>query len=253
MNVKQLSTHADWMNDFSLSKLVNEEGGFDAVCRERRWTKISVKMGFAPGKAIGSHLRAHYERILYPYNVFQTGDNLPVRPLSLMLSFPNIAAVTRQLSGCLLEEFSPLSAFSSYTVYYYYHPPVLTRSFSLPAQYTQYYYSWQYHNLGNSFILLEWKWSFDLVLVWSWECRMSQNSAGIECLVSHWGVSVTAVCSADEAVRHSYQGLFTLSCWCLTLQGLDTTTRAFEHPVQQWASKITIQLNQHLVIQPPQN
>lgn len=62
---------------------MNEEGGFDAVCRERRWTKISVKLGFAPGKAVGSHLRAHYERILYPYNLFQTGDNLPVRSFVL--------------------------------------------------------------------------------------------------------------------------------------------------------------------------
>uniref|UniRef100_A0AAQ4RQD7 [histone H3]-trimethyl-L-lysine(4) demethylase n=1 Tax=Gasterosteus aculeatus aculeatus TaxID=481459 RepID=A0AAQ4RQD7_GASAC len=63
---------------YQLNKLVNEEGGFDAVCRERRWTRISVKMGFAPGKAIGSHLRAHYERILFPYNLFQTGGNQPV-------------------------------------------------------------------------------------------------------------------------------------------------------------------------------
>ncbi|XP_054640536.1 lysine (K)-specific demethylase 5Ba [Dunckerocampus dactyliophorus] len=62
---------------YQLNKLVNEEGGFDAVCRDRRWTKISSKMGFASGKAVGSHLRAHYERILYPYNLFQTGDNLP--------------------------------------------------------------------------------------------------------------------------------------------------------------------------------
>ncbi|XP_077386911.1 lysine (K)-specific demethylase 5Ba [Festucalex cinctus] len=62
---------------YQLNKLVNDEGGFDTVCRERRWTKISVKMGFAPGKAVGSHLRAHYERILYPYNLFQTGDNQP--------------------------------------------------------------------------------------------------------------------------------------------------------------------------------
>uniref|UniRef100_A0A669ER68 [histone H3]-trimethyl-L-lysine(4) demethylase n=1 Tax=Oreochromis niloticus TaxID=8128 RepID=A0A669ER68_ORENI len=67
---------------YQLNKLVNEEGGFDAVCRERRWTKISVKMGFAPGKAIGSHLRAHYERILYPYNLFQTGANLPAATLT---------------------------------------------------------------------------------------------------------------------------------------------------------------------------
>ncbi|XP_072238498.1 lysine (K)-specific demethylase 5Ba isoform X2 [Leuresthes tenuis] len=67
---------------YQLNKLVKEEGGFDAVCRERRWTKISVKMGFAPGKAIGSHLRAHYERILYPYNLFQTGANLPKATLT---------------------------------------------------------------------------------------------------------------------------------------------------------------------------
>uniref|UniRef100_A0A4W5NUN6 [histone H3]-trimethyl-L-lysine(4) demethylase n=1 Tax=Hucho hucho TaxID=62062 RepID=A0A4W5NUN6_9TELE len=46
------------------------------ITRERRWSKIALKMGFAPGKAIGSHLRSHYERILYPYNLFQTGANL---------------------------------------------------------------------------------------------------------------------------------------------------------------------------------
>uniref|UniRef100_A0A8C7QGJ7 [histone H3]-trimethyl-L-lysine(4) demethylase n=1 Tax=Oncorhynchus mykiss TaxID=8022 RepID=A0A8C7QGJ7_ONCMY len=63
---------------YQLNKLVNDEGGFDAVCRERRWSKIALKMGFAPGKAIGSHLRSHYERILYPYNLFQTGANLLV-------------------------------------------------------------------------------------------------------------------------------------------------------------------------------
>ncbi|KAM8866938.1 lysine (K)-specific demethylase 5Ba isoform 2-T2 [Synchiropus picturatus] len=67
---------------YQLNKLVHEEGGFEAVCRDRRWTKISVKMGFAPGKAIGSHLRAHYERILYPYNLFQTGANLPKATLT---------------------------------------------------------------------------------------------------------------------------------------------------------------------------
>lgn len=37
-----------------------------------------MAMGFAPGKAVGSHLRAHYERILYPYNLFQSGANLLV-------------------------------------------------------------------------------------------------------------------------------------------------------------------------------
>ncbi|XP_036415600.1 lysine (K)-specific demethylase 5Ba isoform X1 [Colossoma macropomum] len=61
---------------YQLYKLVTEEGGFDSVCRERKWTQISLKMGFAPGKAVGSHLRAHYERILYPYYLFQTGASL---------------------------------------------------------------------------------------------------------------------------------------------------------------------------------
>lgn len=87
-NVQKMSCkHRDWIHNFCLSKLVNEEGGFDAVCRERRWTKISVKMGFAPGKAVGSHLRAHYERILYPYNLFQTGNNLPVCYIALYVLF----------------------------------------------------------------------------------------------------------------------------------------------------------------------
>lgn len=60
-------------------QLVKEEGGFEVVCKERRWTQIAMKMGFAPGKAVGSHLRAHFERILYPYYLFQKGTNLMVR------------------------------------------------------------------------------------------------------------------------------------------------------------------------------
>uniref|UniRef100_A0AAR2LGP4 [histone H3]-trimethyl-L-lysine(4) demethylase n=1 Tax=Pygocentrus nattereri TaxID=42514 RepID=A0AAR2LGP4_PYGNA len=61
---------------YQLNKLVADEGGFDVVCKDRRWTKIATTMGFAPGKAVGSHLRAHYERIIYPYNLFQSGANL---------------------------------------------------------------------------------------------------------------------------------------------------------------------------------
>uniref|UniRef100_A0A8C2WTV3 [histone H3]-trimethyl-L-lysine(4) demethylase n=1 Tax=Cyclopterus lumpus TaxID=8103 RepID=A0A8C2WTV3_CYCLU len=61
---------------YKLNKLVADEGGFDLVCQERQWTKIALQMGFAPGKAVGSHLRGHYEKILYPYNLFQSGANL---------------------------------------------------------------------------------------------------------------------------------------------------------------------------------
>uniref|UniRef100_UPI0037E7073C lysine-specific demethylase 5B-B isoform X2 n=1 Tax=Semicossyphus pulcher TaxID=241346 RepID=UPI0037E7073C len=71
---------------YKLNKLVAEEGGFDIVCQDRRWTKIALQMGFAPGKAVGSHLRGHYEKTLYPYNLFQSGANLlcvqkPVQPV----------------------------------------------------------------------------------------------------------------------------------------------------------------------------
>ncbi|KAH0619006.1 hypothetical protein JD844_018605 [Phrynosoma platyrhinos] len=61
---------------FQLNRLVAEEGGFDLVCKDRKWTKIATKMGFSPGKAVGSHIRVHYERILYPYNLFQSGASL---------------------------------------------------------------------------------------------------------------------------------------------------------------------------------
>uniref|UniRef100_A0A8C6P451 [histone H3]-trimethyl-L-lysine(4) demethylase n=1 Tax=Nothobranchius furzeri TaxID=105023 RepID=A0A8C6P451_NOTFU len=74
---------------YKLNKLVADEGGFDLVCQDRRWTKIAIQMGFTPGKAIGSHLRGHYERILYPYNLFQSGANL-------LVSFTQVSAVLKQ-------------------------------------------------------------------------------------------------------------------------------------------------------------
>lgn len=70
-----------------ISQLVAEEGGFAVVCKDRKWTKIATKMGFAPGKAVGSHIRGHYERILNPYNLFLSGDSLRVSGASLNLFY----------------------------------------------------------------------------------------------------------------------------------------------------------------------
>ncbi|KAG7320299.1 hypothetical protein KOW79_016152 [Hemibagrus wyckioides] len=61
---------------YLLSKIVSSEGGFEAVCKEKRWSKIATRMGFPAGKGIGSLLRSHYERILYPYELFQSGASL---------------------------------------------------------------------------------------------------------------------------------------------------------------------------------
>uniref|UniRef100_A0A3B5B5X9 [histone H3]-trimethyl-L-lysine(4) demethylase n=1 Tax=Stegastes partitus TaxID=144197 RepID=A0A3B5B5X9_9TELE len=62
---------------FSLSKIVTDEGGFEMVCKERRWARVAQRLGYPPGKNIGSLLRSHYERIVYPFEVFQSGASMP--------------------------------------------------------------------------------------------------------------------------------------------------------------------------------
>uniref|UniRef100_A0A8C4FEH8 [histone H3]-trimethyl-L-lysine(4) demethylase n=1 Tax=Dicentrarchus labrax TaxID=13489 RepID=A0A8C4FEH8_DICLA len=59
---------------YQLSKIVSSEGGFETVCKDKRWSKVASRMGFPSGKGTGSLLRSHYERILYPYELFQSGD-----------------------------------------------------------------------------------------------------------------------------------------------------------------------------------
>ncbi|XP_065304371.1 lysine-specific demethylase 5A-like [Dermacentor albipictus] len=61
---------------YNLYRFVHDEGGMEQVCRERKWTKVASRMGYAPMRTLGSLLRQHYERILYPYDVFQSGANL---------------------------------------------------------------------------------------------------------------------------------------------------------------------------------
>ncbi|XP_044065606.1 lysine-specific demethylase 5C isoform X1 [Siniperca chuatsi] len=62
---------------FSLSKIVTDEGGFEMVCKERRWARVAQRLGYPPGKNIGSLLRSHYERIVYPFEMFQSGASMP--------------------------------------------------------------------------------------------------------------------------------------------------------------------------------
>uniref|UniRef100_A0A8D0C5I8 Lysine-specific demethylase 5A n=1 Tax=Scleropages formosus TaxID=113540 RepID=A0A8D0C5I8_SCLFO len=66
--------------DLYLLSKVTPEGGFDVVCKEKRWSKVASRMGFPPGKGTGSLLRSHFERILYPYELFQSGATLTVSP-----------------------------------------------------------------------------------------------------------------------------------------------------------------------------
>uniref|UniRef100_A0A8C5HZB8 [histone H3]-trimethyl-L-lysine(4) demethylase n=1 Tax=Gouania willdenowi TaxID=441366 RepID=A0A8C5HZB8_GOUWI len=81
------------LNLYQLSKIVSSEGGFETVCKEKRWSKVANRMGFPQGKGTGSLLRSHYERILYPYELFQSGATLTVSTESLsffcMLTTPD--------------------------------------------------------------------------------------------------------------------------------------------------------------------
>ncbi|KAK2585208.1 hypothetical protein KPH14_009914 [Odynerus spinipes] len=61
---------------YSLHKIVTDEGGIETVTKERRWAKIANKLGYPSGRSVGSILKNHYERILYPFDVFKQGKAL---------------------------------------------------------------------------------------------------------------------------------------------------------------------------------
>lgn len=61
---------------YTLSKIVRDEGGYELICRERRWSRVAQRMAYPSGKNIGSLLRSHYERIIYPFHMYQSGANM---------------------------------------------------------------------------------------------------------------------------------------------------------------------------------
>jgi [histone H3]-trimethyl-L-lysine4 demethylase len=58
---------------YSLHRLVQEEGGLEMVTKERKWSKIAVRLNYPNGKNVGTILKGHYERILYPYDIYMSG------------------------------------------------------------------------------------------------------------------------------------------------------------------------------------
>ncbi|KAK3857439.1 hypothetical protein Pcinc_003821 [Petrolisthes cinctipes] len=62
---------------YSLHRNVWSEGGNDQVTKERKWNKIASRMGFPCNKNLGTLLKAHYERILQPFDIFNKGKLLP--------------------------------------------------------------------------------------------------------------------------------------------------------------------------------
>ncbi|KFB41574.1 AGAP004854-PA-like protein [Anopheles sinensis] len=58
---------------YTLHKIVNQEGGLEVVTKERKWSKVACRMGYQQGKSVGSNLRHHYDRLLYPFDVYRSG------------------------------------------------------------------------------------------------------------------------------------------------------------------------------------
>lgn len=76
---------------YSLHRLVQNEGGLDATTNGRKWSKIASRLGYPVGKSVGTILKGHYERILYPFDVFTSGKGgeLKVKK-SNQIKFENI-------------------------------------------------------------------------------------------------------------------------------------------------------------------
>lgn len=66
-------------------QIVAGKGGFEVVTKEKKWSKVASRLGYLPGKGTGSLLKSHYERILYPYELFQSGVSLMVRRFSFRI------------------------------------------------------------------------------------------------------------------------------------------------------------------------
>ncbi|RUS89616.1 hypothetical protein EGW08_002634 [Elysia chlorotica] len=63
-----------------LYKTVEDEGGMEALTRERRWSHVAAKMGYPSGRGVGGTLKHHYERILFPFYLFKKGETYKFIP-----------------------------------------------------------------------------------------------------------------------------------------------------------------------------
>ena len=61
---------------FTLRKYVQKNGGLDVVNKENKWEKVSADIGYNPLHAarIGDKLKDHYERILFPLDLFENEE-----------------------------------------------------------------------------------------------------------------------------------------------------------------------------------
>ena len=67
---------------YTLKKYVKKEGGMELVTQQSKWQKVANDMGFNPKNTnVASLLKAHYERILYPLEVFEQEEEKKVQAM----------------------------------------------------------------------------------------------------------------------------------------------------------------------------
>ena len=84
----------------NVNKFVTKEGGLELVNSEGRWAKVAKEMGFNPSNStkIGNLLKAHYERILYPLDIFEKEEGMKKMKVQSMMS-PKKEGKGRMMGG----------------------------------------------------------------------------------------------------------------------------------------------------------
>ncbi|XP_017023940.1 lysine-specific demethylase 5 [Drosophila kikkawai] len=65
---------------YTLHRIVQEEGGMEQTTKDRKWAKVANRMQYPSSKSVGATLKAHYERILHPFEVYTSGKVLGPTP-----------------------------------------------------------------------------------------------------------------------------------------------------------------------------
>lgn len=56
-----------------LHRIVQDEGGMEQTSKDRKWSHVAARMKYPPGKCVGTILKQHYERILFPFDIYISG------------------------------------------------------------------------------------------------------------------------------------------------------------------------------------
>ena len=92
---------------YTLKRYVIKAGGFAKLTEEKKWQKVATDMGYSAGnKNIGNILKVHYERILYPLDIFEREEQ---RKAEERLKSHDKSAESKSAANVLLF-YSPKSA-----------------------------------------------------------------------------------------------------------------------------------------------